>query len=161
MKYIFIPKMDLLAHAFGLLTYPISCAVWHIEKKKQMKACRQLGFDSFDALRKGAVQLTGGRFDDSLWLHHHCFLDRSGTHCYHVSQIERITLENGRPWRTKLVPDRCVCIRVKGVRRPSRFWVGEQAAAAIYARMQEECADCGNVLDRSYAPYRKSAAQPA
>lgn len=148
----------------GLITVPVYDAVNRIIdsnfERKRKHLSEQLGFDSLCEIKQHAENLTGRYCGNQLWLYRSQILDSTGIHCYHLTQIEDIRLGNGRDWRTKLIPYDRVYIKVRGVRCPLCICVPGEAEA-LAARLLKECADCGNVLDRSYAPFRKSAAQPA
>lgn len=147
-----------------LLRSPFSSVSYRLSKmhyeKKQEQVCQKLGFSSVDEIKAHAEDLTPLLDIGNLWLCHSHIMDNSGMECYHLTQIEDIRLGNGREWRTKLIPYDRVYIKVRGVRCPLCICVPGEAEA-LAARLLKECADCGNVLDRSYAPFRKSAAQPA
>ena len=147
-----------------LITLPFYSAGMKVrercDEKKQEQVCQKLGFASVDDVKAHAEDLTPLLDSGKLWLCQSHIMDDCGMECCHLTQIEEIRLGNGRPWRTKLIPNDQVYIKVRGVRRPLCIY-DPYEAEALAARLLKECADCGNVLDRSYAPFRTSAAQPA
>lgn len=130
------------------------------DEKKQEQVCQKLGFSSIDEVKAHAEDLTPLLDSGKLWLCQSHIMDDCGMECCHLTQIEGIRLGNDREWRTKLIPNDRVFIKVSGMRRPLCIY-DPYDAEALADKLLKACADCGNVLDRSYAPFRKSAAQPA